>query len=61
METVMRKGIKEFVIDSTVSDEVFERDFAEYCRRCNEPRIKSAKVKALFKAVQNIENQFEKL
>ena len=55
---LMRKGIKEFVIDSTVTEEVFDRDFAEYCRRCNEPRVKKAKVKALFKAVQNIKNQF---
>ena len=33
----------------------------EFLSRCNEQRIKSAKVKALFKAVQDIENQFEKL
>ena len=58
---LMRKGIKEFVINSTVTEEVFDRDFAEYCRRCNEPRVKKDKVKALFKAVKNIENQFEKL
>ena len=58
---IIRKGIRELVVDSTVTEQVFDRDFAEYCRRCNEPRVKKTKVKALFKAVQNIENQFEKL
>ena len=58
---IIRKGIRELVVDSTVTEQVFDRDFAEYCRRCNEPRVKKTKVKALFKAVKNIENQFEKL
>jgi hypothetical protein len=58
---VIRKGIREFVIDSGLTPETFEDYLNEFLSRCNEPRIKSAKVKALFKAVQNIENQFEKL
>ena len=40
---LIKKGIREFVIDSTVTEEVFDRDFAEYCRRCNEPRVKKDK------------------
>lgn len=61
METVMRKGIKEFVIDTGLTEKNFCAYFNEFTRRCNEPKVERAKVKALFKAVQNIENQFEKL
>ena len=58
---ILKKGIREHVIDTSLTPEIFEDYLNEFLTRCNEPRIKSAKVKALFKAVQNIENQFEKL
>ena len=58
---IIKKGIREHVLDSELSPEDFDYYLNEFLTRCNEPRIESAKVKALFKAVKNIENQFEKL
>ena len=61
METVLRVGIREHVIDTSLTPDNFDYYLNEFLSRCNEPRVNQAKVKALFKAVQNIENQFEKL
>ena len=58
---IIKKGIREHVLDCELSPEDFDYYLNEFLTRCNEPRIESAKVKALFKAVKNIENQFEKL
>ncbi len=58
---LMRKGIREHVLDPGLTIEDFDYYLNEFLSRCNEPRVKKTKVKALFKAVQNIENQFEKL
>lgn len=58
---VIKKGIREHVLDSELSPEDFDYYLNEFLSRCNEPRIEYAKVKALFQAVKNIENQFEKL
>lgn len=58
---IVKKGIREHVLDSELSPEDFDYYLNEFLTRCNEPRIEATKVKALFKAVKNIENQFEKL
>lgn len=58
---VIKRGIRELVIDPYVSEEVFLLEFDEYCRRCGEPKHDDKAVKELFKAAKNIENNFQKL
>lgn len=58
---VIKKGIREHVIDTSLTPETFEEYLNEFLSRCNEPRIKSSKVKALFKAVKNIENHEQEI
>ena len=58
---LLRKGILELVLDFSVNEEVFEIEFAEYCRRCNIKPNTSEEVREFYRAAKNIENQFEKL